>query len=75
MSLQPQAPGLISEEAERIARAACPKDNRYLQLHDPLSTLSEDESSATLALLTQCWSSVGNDGWMGSATSSIFICC
>jgi hypothetical protein len=39
MSLQPQAIGPIPEETARIARAAYPKGNIYLQLRDTLGTI------------------------------------
>ena len=48
MSLQPQAIGPIPEETARIARAAYPKGNIYLQLRDILGTIYEDEQFADL---------------------------
>ena len=48
MSLKPQAIGPIPEETARIARAAYPKGNIYLQLRDTLGTIYEDEQFADL---------------------------
>jgi transposase len=48
MSLQPHAIGPIPEETARIARAAYPKGNIYLQLRDTLGTIYEDEQFADL---------------------------
>ena len=48
MSLKPQAIGPIPEDTARIARAAYPKGNIYLQLRDTLGTIYEDEQFADL---------------------------
>lgn len=48
MSLKPQPIGPIPEATARIARAAYPKGNRYLQLRDTLGTIYEDEQFADL---------------------------
>jgi transposase len=48
MSLKPQAIGPIPEETARIARAAYPKGNIYIQLRDTLGTIYEDEQVADL---------------------------
>jgi transposase len=48
MSLKPQPIGPIPEETARIARAAYPKGNLYLQLRDALGTIYEDEQFAHL---------------------------
>ena len=48
MSLKPQPIGPIPEETARIARAAYPRGNIYLQLRDTLGTIYEDEQFADL---------------------------
>ena len=48
MSFKPRAIGPIPEEAARIARAAYPKGNIYLQLRDTLGTIYEDDQFADL---------------------------
>jgi len=48
MSLKPQPIGPIPEETARIARAAYPSGNIYLQLRDTLGTIYEDEQFADL---------------------------
>lgn len=48
MSFKPQAIGPVPEETARIARAAYPKGNIYLQLRDTLGTIYEDEQFAEL---------------------------
>lgn len=48
MSLKPQAIGPVPEETARIARAAYPEGNIYLQLRDTLGTIYEDEQFADL---------------------------
>ncbi len=48
MSLKPQPIGPIPEETARIARAAYPKGNIYLQLRDAPGTIYEDEQFAHL---------------------------
>lgn len=48
MSLKPQAIGPVPEETARIARAAYPKGNIYVQLRDRLGTIYEDEQFADL---------------------------
>lgn len=48
MSLQPHPIDPVPAETARIARAAYPKGNIYLQLRDELGTLYEDEQFVTL---------------------------
>jgi transposase len=48
MSLKPQSIGPVSEETARIARAAYPNGNIYLQLRDTLGTIYGDEQFADL---------------------------
>jgi transposase len=48
MSLKPQAIGPVPEETARIARAAYPRGNIYLQLRDTLGTIYKDEQFADL---------------------------
>ena len=48
MSLKPQVIGPVPEETARIARAAYPRGNIYLQLRDTLGTIYEDEQFADL---------------------------
>jgi transposase len=48
MSLKPQAIGPVPEETARIARAAYPRGNIYIQLRDTLGTIYEDEQFADL---------------------------
>jgi len=48
MSLKPQAMGPVPEETARIACAAYPKGNIYIQLRDTLGTIYEDEQFADL---------------------------
>ena len=48
MSLKPQPIGPVPEETARIARAAYPSGNIYLQLRDTLGTIYEDEQFADL---------------------------
>lgn len=48
MSLQPQAVPPVPAETARIARAAFPKGNLYLQLRDEIGVLFEDTDFATL---------------------------
>ena len=48
MSLKPQPIGPVPEETARIARAAYPRGNIYLQLRDTLGTIYEDEQFADL---------------------------
>ena len=43
MSLKPQPIDPVPEETARIARAAYPKGNIYLQLRDKFGTIYEDE--------------------------------
>lgn len=42
MSLRPQSVPPVPEETARIARAAFPKSNLYLQLRDEIGVLSDD---------------------------------
>lgn len=48
MSLKPQGISPIPEETVRVARAAFPKGNVYMQMRDALGTLYEDEAFADL---------------------------
>ena len=44
MSLHPQALSPIPEEPARVARAAYPKGNVYMQIRDELGTIYQDEA-------------------------------
>jgi transposase len=48
MSLQPQAVYVVPEETARVARAAFPKGNAYLRMHDELGRLYADQDFAAL---------------------------
>jgi transposase len=48
MSLQPQAVYLVPEATARVARAAFPKGNPYLRMHDELGRLYADADFAAL---------------------------
>jgi transposase len=48
MTLHPQEFCEVPEETVRIARAAFPKGNPYMQMHDELGVLFRDEDFATL---------------------------
>ena len=48
MSLQPQAVYLVPEETARVARAAFPKGNVYMQMYDELGLIDENHQFATL---------------------------
>lgn len=48
MSLKPQPIGPVPEETARIARAAYPRGNIYLQLRDEFGTIYEDEDFVNL---------------------------
>lgn len=48
MSLRPEAIGPVPEETARVARAAFPKGNVYLQLRDVLGVVYDDASFAPL---------------------------
>ncbi|GAC1650193.1 MAG: hypothetical protein NVS4B12_19810 [Ktedonobacteraceae bacterium] len=48
MTLRTQTIGSVPEETARIARAAYPKGNIYLQLRDTLGTIYQDQSFAQL---------------------------
>ena len=48
MSFKPQPISPVPEETARIARAAYPKGNIYMQLRDTLGTIYEDEQFADL---------------------------
>ncbi len=39
MSLQPQAVYVVPEDTARVARAAFPRGNAYLRMHDELGRL------------------------------------
>jgi transposase len=48
MSLQPQAIYVVPEDTARVARAAFPKGNAYLRMHDELGRLYADRDFAAL---------------------------
>jgi transposase len=48
MSLRPQSPGPVPEETARVARAAFPKGNVYMQMRDVLGVVYDDASFAPL---------------------------
>jgi transposase len=48
MSMHPQTIGPIPEETARVARAAFPKGNLYMQMRDVLGTVYDDEDFAEL---------------------------
>lgn len=48
MSMKPRWIGPVPEETERVARAAYPKGNPYMQMRDELGTVYEDEQFADL---------------------------
>ena len=48
MSLQPQAVYVVPEDTARVARAAFPKGNPYLRMHDELGRLYADQDFAAL---------------------------
>lgn len=48
MSLRPQPIGPVPEETARVARAAFPKGNAFMQMRDELGVLWEDEDFAEL---------------------------
>src|SRR2546428_10308775 len=48
MSLQPSPIAPVPEETARVARAAFPKGNRYLEIRDVLGTIYTDEMFADL---------------------------
>lgn len=48
MSLQPTSISPVPEETARVARAAFPKGNRYLEMGDVLGTIYTDELFADL---------------------------
>src|SRR6266508_4212223 len=48
MSLHPQSPVPVPEETARVARAAFPKGNVYMQMRDALGVVYEDGSFALL---------------------------
>lgn len=48
MSLQPSPSAPVPEETARVARAAFPKGNRYLEIRDVLGTIYSDEMFADL---------------------------
>jgi transposase len=48
MSLQPQGVSPVPEETARVARAAFPKGNVYMQMRDALGTMYEDKAFAHL---------------------------
>jgi transposase len=48
MSMHPQPIGLVPEETARVARAAFPKGNLYMQMRDALGTVYADEDFAEL---------------------------
>ena len=48
MTLHPQREFSIPEETARVARAAYPKGNLYMNMRDALGTIYQDESFAHL---------------------------
>ena len=48
MSLHPQVVYLVPEETARVARAAFPKGNVYMQMYDELGLIYENHQFATL---------------------------
>jgi transposase len=48
MSLRPEEIGPIPEDTARVARAAFPKGNTYMAMHDLLGTIYEDGQFAAL---------------------------
>ncbi len=48
MSLRPQVAYVVPEETARVARAAFPKGNPYLRMHDELGRLYTDQDFAAL---------------------------
>ena len=48
MSLQPQSIHSIPRQTGRVARAAFPQGNRYMQLRDALGTIYDDKLFADL---------------------------
>jgi transposase len=48
MSLKPQKLGPIPEVTARVARAAYPKGNVWMQMRDELGTMYQDEAFAHL---------------------------
>src|SRR6266852_7055800 len=48
MSLQPHAIDPVPEETARLARAAYPRGNVYIQLRDEIGTIYQDQSFARL---------------------------
>ncbi len=48
MSLRPQVVYLVPEETARVARAAFPKGNVYMRMHDELGMFYEDLRFAPL---------------------------
>jgi len=48
MSLQPQLFYLVPEETARVARAAFPHGNVYMQMHDTLGTIFRDHDFTAL---------------------------
>jgi hypothetical protein len=48
MSMHPQPIGLVPEDTARVARAAFPKGNLYMQIRDELGTIYDDEDFSEL---------------------------
>jgi transposase len=48
MSMHPQPIGLVPEDTARVARAAFPKGNLYMQMRDVLGTIYDDEDFSEL---------------------------
>ncbi len=48
MTLHPQASYTVPEETARVARAAFPRGNTYLRMHDELGRLYADREFAAL---------------------------
>jgi len=48
MSMHPQPIGSVPEDTARVARAAFPKGNVYMQMRDVLGTIYDDEDFSEL---------------------------
>ena len=48
MSMHPQPIGPVPEDTARVARAAFPKGNLYMQMRDVLGTIYDDEDFSEL---------------------------
>jgi transposase len=48
MSMHPQPIGPVPQDTARVARAAFPKGNAYIEMRNVLGTIYDDEDSAEL---------------------------